>query len=185
MKTVLIFGSPRPQGNTAAMAERFCAALGGETVQYNAYTAGIMPCIACDLCAREAKCVHADRGADLLAALDAADVIVIASPVHFSDLPGPLVSMAGRLQYLWNRRFAGDTVLSVKPRRGVILLSGGGSGKPDRALANARCYLHVLGAEITDEILSLKTDTLPASADANALAQIDAAAKKMKEIYHE
>jgi len=181
MKTVLIVGSPHPRGNSAAMAERFCAALGGGVRRFDAYTADVGPCTDCGRCGREAGCTIRDGAAELLSAIDAADVIVLASPVYFSDLPGPLVSMASRLQYLWMRRRAGEAVLSPKARRGIILLSGGGSGRPDRALANARCWLHMLGAEVSAEIASLNTDSIPAAQDADAMHAIDTAAEKVRE----
>ena len=71
-------------------------------------------------------------------------------------------------------------MLTPKTRRGVILLSGGGSGRPDRALANARCWLHMVGADVAAEVLSLATDRVPAVEDAAAMAEIDAAVEEIR-----
>jgi len=66
MKTVLIVGSPHPRGNSAAMAERFCAALGGGVRRFDAYTADVGPCTDCGRCGREAGCTIRDGAAELL-----------------------------------------------------------------------------------------------------------------------
>ena len=52
--------------------------------------------------------------------------------------------------------------------------------RPDRALANARCWLHMVGADVAAEVLSLATDRVPAVEDAAAMAVIDAAVEKIR-----
>lgn len=180
MKILVLSGSPHKNGSSICMAQTFCAALGGDVSYFYAYDNTVAPCIDCGRCAQESGCSLDDGGAALLHAIDEADVIVLASPVYFSDLTGPMISAASRLQYLWMRRRGGETVLSPKPRRGVILLAGGGSGKPDRALANARCYLHQLGVQICAEICSLDTDRTPVRDDHAAMAAIRGAAEEMR-----
>ena len=180
MKILVLSGSPRKNGDSMTMARQLCACLGGDVTVFHAYDGGVSPCIACGGCERGSGCPLADGGADLLKQINEADVIVLASPVYFSDLTGPLISAASRLQYLWMRRRAGEVLLTPKERRGVILLAGGGNGKPDRALANARCYLHQLGVQICAEICSLDTDRTPASEDAAAMAAIQETAERIR-----
>ncbi len=180
MKILVLSGSPHKNGSSTFMAQTFCDALGGDTAYFYAYDGTVAPCIDCGRCARMSGCSIGDGGAALLSAIDEADVIVLASPVYFSDLPGPMISAASRLQYLWMRRRAGEEILTPKKRRGVILLAGGGSGKPDRALANARCYLHQLGVQICAEIFSLDTDRTPVRDDRTAMAAIRDAAEEMR-----
>lgn len=180
MNTVWIHGSPHPHGDSAALAEAFLARLGGTVTQFCAYDGEILPCVDCGCCAQSARCTRSDRGGALLAAIAAADVIVLSAPVYFSDLPGPLVSMASRMQYLWMRRRAGDEPIPTKTRRGVILLTGGGSGKPDRAIAAAKCYMHMLGIQDPAVIASLKTDQISAREDTLALSSAIALAEEIK-----
>lgn len=180
MKILVLSGSPHKNGSSTCMAQTFCAALDGDVSYFYAYDNTVAPCIDCGVCARTDGCSIRDGAADLLRQIDGADVIVLASPVYFSDLTGPMISAASRLQYLWMRRQAGDVPLSPKMRRGVILLSGGGNGKPDRALANARCYLHQLGVKICAEICSLDTDRTPVQEDAAAMAAIRDAAEEIR-----
>ena len=181
MNIVWISGSPHPNGNSAAMAKRFLAGRECSVTRLDAYSGEVLPCIDCGLCSREARCSRQDGAGKLLHAIAEADGIVLSSPVYFSDLTGPLISAASRMQYLWMRRRAGEIVLPEKKRFGVILLSGGGSGKPDRALAAARMFLHQLGVEVEAEVLSMNTDKIPAAEDAVAMAQIDEAARRILE----
>ena len=184
-KTVWISGSPHRNGNSAKMAQQLCRALDAEVRRFDMYTENIRPCVDCGHCTDAPGCCMADGAGELLRAIGDADCIVLSAPVYFSDLPGPVISAASRLQYLWMRRRAGEEVLPAKERIGVILLSGGGTGKPDRALANARCYLHMLGARIVGEITSLHTDTLPPSEDADACPAIAETAVEIRQIWEE
>jgi len=180
MKTAVFFGSPHKEGNTAEMVRRFCTALGGTFTAFDAYGGDIGPCVDCGRCAAGAECPISDRGREALDAIREADCIVIASPIYFGDLSGPAVSMGSRLQYLWMCRRAGKDPLGDRVRQGVILLSGGGSDRGERALANARCYLHVMGASVTAQITAEHTDTLPVSADTAVLEKIRQAADRVR-----
>ena len=180
MKILVLSGSPHKNGNSMYMAQALCAHLDGDVSHFYAYDGAVSPCIDCGVCSRTDGCSVRDGGADLLRQIDEADVIVLASPVYFSDLTGPMISAASRLQYLWMRRQAGEEPISPKKRCGVILLSGGGNGKPDRALANARCYLHQLGVKISAEICSLDTDRTPVQEDSAAMAAIRDAAERIR-----
>ncbi|MGM9652945.1 MAG: flavodoxin family protein [Eubacteriales bacterium] len=186
MKTVVFNGSPHPHGNTEAMLRLLDAQLGGERIRFDAYAGTVRPCVDCGRCASEPCCPIPDDGAAALAAVREADCIVIASPVYFSGLTGPLVGMASRLQYVWmSGHVRGTPVLGDKKRRGVILLAGGGSGSPQPALSAARRYLHMLGAEIAAEILSGNTDRVPAGEDEAARMQILAAARRLRREFGE
>ena len=181
MNIVWISGSPHKNGSSAAMASRFFSGKECTVTRFDAYSGEVGPCIDCGLCSREAACSQKDGGAALLSAIAEADGIVLSSPVYFSELTGPLFCAASRMQDLWMRRRAGEIVLPDKKRFGVILPAGGGSGKPDRALASARMLLHQLGASVEAEVLSMNTDKIPAAEDADAMAQIDEAARRILE----
>lgn len=181
MRIVWISASPHERGESAAMAGLLLSCVPGEVRRFFAYDGTVRPCIDCGRCAISTGCSIRDDGAALLDALAWADVLVLSSPVYFSDLPGPLVGMASRMQYLWMRRRAGDDPLPPRHRLGVILLSGGGSGVPTRALANARCYMHMLGVQTVAEACSLHTDTVPFAEDKAAQTAVRAAARMLRE----
>ncbi|CAG1012691.1 FMN reductase [Anaerolineales bacterium] len=86
-KNILILkGSPREKGNSSVLADRLAAGAkaGGAKVE-SIYLHGldIRACDACDLCEQGNGCVINDDMQDLYPKVEAADVIVLASPVYW------------------------------------------------------------------------------------------------------
>jgi multimeric flavodoxin WrbA len=92
MKISCLLGSPRPNGNSAAIANRFTqtmASLGAkiENIELNQLTyRGCQGCMSCKTISD--KCVLNDGLSGVLESLKEADVIVMAMPVYCSDVPG-------------------------------------------------------------------------------------------------
>ncbi|NLG24809.1 MAG: flavodoxin family protein [Clostridiales bacterium] len=146
MKTLVFFGSPRAGGDTAQLVRALTDGLPGEPIWVDAYRAGISPCVDCRACMVRAGCAIDDPMTDVYRQIEEADAIAVASPVHFSGLSGPLLSLFGRLQtYYCARRFRGVEPIQ-KPKRGAILLAAGGDGAPERAIEQARELLKNMGA---------------------------------------
>ena len=171
MKTLIIYGSPRKNGDSASLAHILRDNLSGEIVELDTYRAKLSPCIDCRFCTKETKCSINDDMAVIYG--DDFDNVVIATPVHTSTLPGPLVSLSSRFQvYFCNKVFMG-IVTKVRPKRAAILLSGGGKGRPDEALRLAKFMIKQMGGtEDTQLITSLNTDEVPAKDDAVAVSQV-------------
>ena len=96
MKALLINGSPRPCGNTAALVRELKSHLHGDIIEISAFYSGIAPCIDCRGCWKTARCVVRD-GMDLIYG-DDFDNVVIASPVYFGTMPGAVLSLLSRMQ---------------------------------------------------------------------------------------
>lgn len=103
MKILLLNGSPRANGNTAAFAEAFCrgAASAGHTVDVKAVAfMKIAPCIACLKCRpngkNSGKCVVRDDAPAIVESLPEYDMIVFASPVYYWGLTGQLQALITR-----------------------------------------------------------------------------------------
>jgi len=92
MKISCLLGSPRKNGNSAAMAARFvetATSLGAqaETVVLNQLNyRGCQGCLSCKT--NSDKCVLKDDLAEVLESLKRADLVVLALPVYCSDVPG-------------------------------------------------------------------------------------------------
>lgn len=169
MKTLILNGSPRPQGDTAALIAALRETLAGEVIQIDAYRVQVAPCIDCRRCWDTPGCIFADDFDAILAAIAEADCIILASPVYFSTLPGPLLSLLSRLQIVYTAaRHHGKRRITGK-KAGGILLCGGGEGDPAPAEAVARGLLRVMHAEPLASVLSPRTDVLPARDDTAAL----------------
>ena len=102
MKVLLINGSPKANGNTAyaleLMAEVF-AAQGIETETIQVGSRDIRGCIGCGKCHQAGKCVFDDLVNEVAPKLEAADGIVVGSPVYYASPNGTLISFLDRLFY--------------------------------------------------------------------------------------
>ena len=81
-RTIIINGSPRPNGNTAYLIDVLRGHLEGEIIEISAFRSGIAPCVDCRGCWETAKCVVQD-GMQVIYD-DDFDNIVIASPLRHS-----------------------------------------------------------------------------------------------------
>lgn len=177
MNTLIFNGSPRPQGDTAALIGALTERLAGDIYIVDCYRADIRPCVDCRACADTFACRVHDGMQAVYGHILAADNIVIASPIYYSNLTGPLLSVLSRLQIGHYARLRGEAGFRNRSRRGGILLSGGGLGGPEEAISMARRLLRLMGcAEIADPVMSLRTDELPALRDAAALSAAEALA---------
>lgn len=179
MRTLVLNGSPRVSGDTAALIGALRAALTGEVREISAFYGNISPCVDCRWCNEHMGCVIRD-GMDAVYA-DDFDVVVVASPLYMSNLTGPLMNVASRLQtYYAARRFLHAPV-ALRKKTGVLLLAGGGDGRPDDAIRLAKWIFRFLNADFSDEnmALSMNTDAVPAARDEAALSQICAIAGRL------
>ena len=102
MKILLLNGSPRPHGNTAAALEemeKVFAAEGLETELVHVGNRDIRGCIACRKCAETGRCVFDDIVNELAPKLAACDGLVVGSPVYYASANATLVALLTRLFY--------------------------------------------------------------------------------------
>lgn len=172
MRTLIINGSPRKNGDTAHLLAALKTQLHGEITELSAYYGGVSPCIDCRACQTIKGCVIRDGMQAVYD--DGYDNVVIASPIYMSGLTGPLVGLASRFQaYYCARRFLQDPFV-LKKKKGALIFTGGGDGAPGEALRLGGWMLGQMNAEGGDghTALSLHTDRLPAAEDTAALAQV-------------
>lgn len=178
MKTVIFNGSPRPKGDTASLLERLTAQLPGEIARVDAYRSAISPCVDCRYCWTHIGCAVQDEMQALYRAIEEADCIVIASPVYFSELTGKLLDVMSRLQMYYCARVFQGKRLITKPKRGAVILVGGGDGKPDRANSTAAMLLRQMNCtEVHPLVCSHNTNQAPAISDQQALDGVDSIAR--------
>ena len=123
MKTLVIIGSTRRGGDTDVLLSALLSELPGE-VRILSASDGIEPCRDCRFCWSQEGCVIRDGMAETMEWLRACDAVVVASPIWFASLSGPLLNIVSRMQTLFAaRRFRGETV-EMCPKRGAILLCG-------------------------------------------------------------
>ena len=174
MRTLIFNGSPRRAGDTASLIGELIRKLPGEYRIVDAYRCDISPCIDCRHCRTASGCSIDDGMRELYAYIQECDNILIASPIYFSELTGRLLDVGSRLQtYFSARFFRGETPIR-KPKKGAVILVGGGDGRIERANDTARMLLRLMNCrEIHAPVYSHNTDKTPAIEDKQALAGID------------
>ena len=111
MKALVLFGSPRKQGNTAALLEPFCeelAAGGAEVEIVWLYDRDIRPCTACRACQQDwtkVGCVQQDDAQELFDKVLEADLIVLATPIYSFYCTPPMKALLDRLVYGMNKYY--------------------------------------------------------------------------------
>ncbi|MCR4966182.1 MAG: flavodoxin family protein [Bacteroidales bacterium] len=172
-KTLIFNGSPRKQGDTAALVRVLTDALTGEFRVVDCYREDISPCIDCRHCRQEKKCVLEDAMQEVYRYLEDCDNVVIASPIYYAELTGKLLDAASRFQVYYSARFFRGEDPGLKPKRGGVILVGGGDGDPARPCATGKILLRQLNVrEIHPLVCSHRTNTLPAAEDREAVSGV-------------
>ena len=102
MKVLLINGSPREGGNTALALREMEKVFTGEGVEVETLWIGrqdVRGCIACGVCGKEGKCAFDDAVNAAAPKFEAADGLVVATPVYYASANATLVAFLDRLFY--------------------------------------------------------------------------------------
>lgn len=133
MDILMLNGSPRPRGNTAAMVEAFA-----EGTREKGHTVHIVPvcqkriagCRACEYChqagsGHERQCVQRDDMQEVYPLLDEAEMLVLASPIYYHGFTGQLQCAINRIYALGRPR---------KLKKAALILSSGDGHVYDGAI---------------------------------------------------
>jgi multimeric flavodoxin WrbA len=100
MKIVCLLGSPRPKGNSAFIADRFCRtaeAFGAEVQSFALNKLKYRGCQACMTCKTKLdRCVLKDDLTQVLDAIRDANVLVMASPIYYGEVSSQLKAFIDR-----------------------------------------------------------------------------------------
>lgn len=102
MKVLLLNGSPRPEGNTAFALREVQKQLevnGIETELVQVGNQAVRGCMACGYCYQNGKCVFDDVVNRLAPKFEAADGLVVGSPVYYASANATLTAVLDRLFY--------------------------------------------------------------------------------------
>lgn len=102
MKVLLINGSPHAHGNTAIGLEEMAKVFAEQGIEAEIIHIGnknIRGCTACGKCRELGKCVFDDMVNEVAPKFEAADGLVLGSPVYYASPNGTILSFADRLFY--------------------------------------------------------------------------------------
>lgn len=102
MKVLILNGSPRANGNTALALNEMKAVFEKEGIEAEIVQIGnkdIRGCVACGNCSQTGKCVFDDIVNEIAEKFEAADGLVVASPVYYASANATLIAALDRLFY--------------------------------------------------------------------------------------
>ncbi len=102
MKVLMINGSPKVRGNTARALDEMRTVFEAEGVEVECVQVGnqaVRGCVACNGCAKKGACVFDDVVNELAPKFEAADGLVVGSPVYYGSANATLVAVLDRLFY--------------------------------------------------------------------------------------
>ena len=154
-KIALLNGSPRRNGNTAALAKAFTEGAGSAGHTVTAFFLDGMSIHGCKGCfgghsSRECPCVQRDDMDQIYPAVREADVIVLATPLYYWNMSGQLRTAVDRLFALEE----GDgNLLRGHGRASALLMAAEGHGFEDVVLYYDHLIRH-LGWENLGHVLA-------------------------------
>ena len=102
MKVLLVNGSPHKNGCTDTALREVAGALQAEGIDAEIFWIGKGPvqgCVACGGCRATGRCVRGGLVNDAIDAMETADALVLASPVHYAGISGAMSAFCDRLFY--------------------------------------------------------------------------------------
>lgn len=102
LKVLMLNGSPHADGNTSVALREMEEVFAAEGVETELVRIGAEPvhgCIACGYCETHGKCAFDDIVNAIAPKLEAADGLVVASPVYYASANATLVACLDRLFY--------------------------------------------------------------------------------------
>jgi multimeric flavodoxin WrbA len=184
MKTLILNGSPTKNGDTAALLDEFTKHLRGDIKLLSHYD-GIPPCVDCRYCWSHKGCCATDPALqDFYAYLDVCDNVVLASPIWFSSLSGPLLNLDSRVQALWANNYFLKLPYASTVKNGVIIITGAQEETKDIPTQTALAIMKYMNVDrsAVQIIYSLHTNDIPAAKDTEALEACRATAERLNEL---
>ena len=137
MKILVLNGSPRPKGNTAALIGAFQEGAESKGHQVSVLQVGTMKiggCKGCEYCHTKGggACIQKDDMAEVYPALAESEMLLLASPVYYHGLSGQLESVISRFY----------AVMAPAAKKWALLLT---SGSPNVYAAIETQYKGILG----------------------------------------
>jgi multimeric flavodoxin WrbA len=165
MKIVVLNGSPRPKGNTAALIDAFKEGAESKGHQVSVLQVGTMKiagCKGCEYCHTKGNgaCVQKDDMAEVYPALAESEMLLLASPVYYHGLTGQLESVVSRFY----------AVGAPAAKKWALLLT---SGSPNVYAAIETQYKGILGFIQAQDLGIFEYDGKQVGTEA-ALAEIKA-----------
>ncbi len=166
VEIVAIYGSPRRDGNTAALLKQAVAGArqeGAHVEEVFLRDYKISPCLEIYSCIKNGECAIHDDFPKILAKVEASTGIMLASPIFFYTVSAHTKIFMDRCQSLWVRKYwIENQVFGKAPeiRKGLFISAGATSGKKlfDGAILTVKYFFDVLSAGLWKTVLCRDVD---------------------------
>jgi multimeric flavodoxin WrbA len=166
VKITAIYGSPRKDGNSAALLKQAVAGArqeGAEVEEIFLRDHKISPCLEIYGCTKTGECVIRDDFQDILAKIEAGTGIMLASPIFFYSVSAHTKIFMDRCQSRWVRKYwLEDQPFGRAPekRKGLFISVGATSGKKlfEGAILTVKYFFDVLDAGLWKTVLCRDVD---------------------------
>lgn len=163
---IAIYGSPRRNGNSAALLKEAVAGArqeGAHVEEVFLRDHKISPCLEIYNCIKTGECAIRDDFPEILAKLEASSGIMLASPIFFYTVSAHTKTFMDRCQSLWVRKYwIENQVFGEAPetRKGLFISVGATGGKKlfDGAILTVKYFFDVLNAGLWRTVLCRGVD---------------------------
>jgi multimeric flavodoxin WrbA len=175
MKIAIFSGSPRKNGNSAFLATLLSEKINNADVSFHyLMNYKINPCIDCRLCKKgELICPVKDDMQELYQSLEAADLLVFATPIYWFTPTGIMKNFIDRFRpYFANKKLAHKNAA-------VILTAGSGKGDCDLTAEMFKRVFHALQIPCLGIVMSEAFDLHDAEKNQESLAETEKLAHRI------
>jgi len=154
-------GSPRRHANSESLLDealRGAEEAGAKTEKLIASRfRKLLPCVNCGHCLKTGRCIVGDEMQEIYPKLEAADGLIVASPIYFMNVSAFLKILIDRCQCYWSRKYVlKEPLFPDNPHRirKELFLATGGHDKPvvfKGARMTIKSMFDVLEVEYLDE----------------------------------
>lgn len=175
MKTLIINGSPRENGDSRFIIDELSKILNGEVQRIDVYKENFTPCLDCRYCWTTNECSIKDDLYKIYDRIEEFDNVILSSPIYFSELSGPLLSYTSRFQrYFVEKYILEGNTYNLKKKKGAIILSAGGDCRSiERPIETAEIIMRHVNAMSVGVISTMYTNEMPAKDDEKLKEQIE------------
>lgn len=169
MKVLVIYGSPRKNGNTDTILNELVKGVesaGCSSEKLIIRDLKIRPCDEGRACERTGYCLPADDMKDIYQKLETYERIVVGAPIFYYGVPSQLKALIDRSQCYWARKYllkqpAPAEINGVERKGAFISVAGSGSKKVfDGADLTIRYFFDSYNIEYSEKFFINKIDKM-------------------------
>lgn len=186
MKTLVFVGTPKRNGDSMALVNETLKYLDGDVEIINVFDhLDKKPCMACGYCDKNPGCAIKDGFEKILQRIEEADAYIIASPMWFGNITGPMLSFFSRLQTISSGIIYRKDTKQTWTKAGIFLMPTGSRwhsmGKAVET--TVEFVFDHLNAFALDFVYANYTNVLPAKDNEQAMYKCKIAAERLNQWY--